>query len=39
MIEFLGGVVVGGSLGVLVVALCVAASRGERDDRGGGRRP
>jgi hypothetical protein len=32
MLEFLAGVVVGGGLGVLVVGLCVAAARGERDD-------
>jgi gas vesicle protein len=32
MLEFLAGLVVGGYLGVFVVALCVAAARGERDD-------
>ncbi|WP_431356745.1 DUF3789 domain-containing protein [Paracoccus marinaquae] len=32
MLEFLAGLVVGGGLGVLIVALCVAAARGERDD-------
>jgi len=32
MLEFLAGVVVGGSLGVPVVGLCVAAARGERED-------
>jgi len=32
MLEFLVGLVMGGSLGVLIVALCVAAARGERDD-------
>ncbi|RMH50468.1 MAG: DUF3789 domain-containing protein [Alphaproteobacteria bacterium] len=32
MPEFLAGMIVGGCLGVLVVALCVAAGRGERDD-------
>jgi hypothetical protein len=32
MLEFFAGVVVGGSLGVFVVALCVTAGRGERDD-------
>jgi len=32
MLEFFAGVVMGGFLGVLVVALCVAAARGERDD-------
>ncbi|PKN54896.1 MAG: DUF3789 domain-containing protein [Alphaproteobacteria bacterium HGW-Alphaproteobacteria-8] len=32
MLEFIAGLVVGGSLGVFVVALCVVASRGERDD-------
>jgi len=32
MLEFFAGVVVGGGLGVLVVALCVAAAHGERDD-------
>jgi len=32
MLEFLAGLVVGGFLGVFVVALCVAGARGERDD-------
>jgi len=32
MLEFLAGLVVGGSLGVFVAALCFAAARGERDD-------
>ncbi len=32
MLEFLAGLVLGGSLGVLIVALCVAAARGEQDD-------
>jgi hypothetical protein len=32
MIEFFSGFVLGGALGVLVVALSVAASRGGRDD-------
>lgn len=32
MIEFLAGLILGGALGVLVVALSVAASRGGRDD-------
>jgi hypothetical protein len=32
MLEFLAGMIVGGSLGVFIVALCVAAARGERDD-------
>jgi hypothetical protein len=32
MLEFLAGLVVGGCLGLLIVALCVAAARGERDD-------
>jgi hypothetical protein len=32
MLEFLAGMVVGGTIGVFVVALCVAASGGERDD-------
>ncbi|MCB1351934.1 MAG: DUF3789 domain-containing protein [Rhodobacteraceae bacterium] len=32
MLEFFAGVFVGGGLGVFVVALCVAAARGERDD-------
>ncbi|WP_143089818.1 DUF3789 domain-containing protein [Tropicimonas isoalkanivorans] len=32
MLEFLAGLLVGGCLGVFVVALCVAAARGERDD-------
>ncbi|MCO6361552.1 DUF3789 domain-containing protein [Paracoccus sp. 08] len=32
MLEFFAGVFVGGFLGVFVVALCVAAARGERDD-------
>jgi len=32
MLEFLAGLVMGGCLGLLIVALCVAAARGERDD-------
>jgi hypothetical protein len=32
MLEFLAGLVVGGCLGVLIVALCVAAARGEQGD-------
>jgi uncharacterized protein involved in exopolysaccharide biosynthesis len=32
MFEFLAGLVLGGFLGVFVVALCSAAARGERDD-------
>jgi len=32
MLEFLAGLVMGGCLGVLIVGLCVAAARGERDD-------
>ncbi|MET4128003.1 DUF3789 domain-containing protein [Roseovarius sp. MBR-6] len=32
MLEFLAGLFVGGGLGVLIVALCVAAAHGERDD-------
>lgn len=32
MLEFFAGVVVGGCLGVFVVALCVAAARGKQDD-------
>jgi uncharacterized protein involved in exopolysaccharide biosynthesis len=32
MLEFLAGLVLGGCLGVFVVALCAAAARGERDD-------
>jgi len=32
MIEFLAGFILGGCLGVLVVALCVAAARGEQGD-------
>jgi len=32
MLEFLSGLVVGGCFGVFVVALCVAAARGERDN-------
>jgi len=32
MLEFLAGLVMGGCLGVLIIALCVAAARGERDD-------
>jgi gas vesicle protein len=32
MAEFLAGLIVGGSLGVFVVALCAAAARGEQDD-------
>ncbi|CUH81530.1 hypothetical protein TRN7648_03516 [Tropicibacter naphthalenivorans] len=32
VLEFLAGLVVGGVLGVFIVALCVAAARGERDD-------
>jgi len=31
MLEFLAGLIVGGCLGVFVVALCVAAARGEHD--------
>jgi hypothetical protein len=30
MLEFLAGMVVGGGVGVLVVALCAAASNGDR---------
>ena len=32
MLEFLAGVIVGGAIGVFVVALCMAAAGGERDD-------
>jgi hypothetical protein len=32
MLEFLAGLVVGGFIGVLMVALCVVAARGERGD-------
>jgi len=32
MFEFLAGMIVGGAMGVLIAALCVAASGGERDD-------
>ena len=32
VLEFLAGLAVGSCLGVFVVALCVAAARGERDD-------
>jgi len=32
MLEFLAGLIVGGCLGVLIVALCAAAARGEQDD-------
>ncbi len=32
MIDFLAGFILGGCLGVFIVALCVAASRGEQDD-------
>jgi len=32
MLEFLAGLVVGGCLGLFVVAFCVAAARGEQDD-------
>lgn len=32
MLEFLVGVIVGGTMGVFIAALCVAASSGERDD-------
>jgi hypothetical protein len=32
MLEFLAGLVMGGCLGVLIIAFCVAAARGERDD-------
>jgi uncharacterized protein involved in exopolysaccharide biosynthesis len=32
MLELLAGLVMGGCLGVFIVALCVAAARGERDD-------
>jgi hypothetical protein len=31
MLELLAGLVVGGCLGVFVVALCVAAARGEQE--------
>jgi len=30
MLEFFAGFILGGCLGVLIVALCVAAARGER---------
>jgi hypothetical protein len=32
MIEFLAGLMLGGALGVLIVALSVAAARGGQDD-------
>ena len=32
MLDFFAGLVVGGCLGVFVVALCVAAARGEQED-------
>ncbi|WP_126155604.1 DUF3789 domain-containing protein [Paracoccus haematequi] len=32
MLEFLAGIILGGGLGVFVVALCVAAARGDHDD-------
>jgi gas vesicle protein len=32
MLEFLAGMVVGGTMGVVIAALCVAASGGERRD-------
>lgn len=32
MLEFLAGMIIGGCLGVFVVALCVAEGRGERND-------
>jgi len=32
MIEFLAGFILGGGFGVLIVALCVAAARGEQSD-------
>jgi len=32
MLEFVAGMIVGGSLGLLIVALCVAAARGDRND-------
>jgi len=32
MTEFLAGLALGGCTGVFIVALCVAAGRGERDD-------
>ncbi|WP_371416319.1 DUF3789 domain-containing protein [Rubellimicrobium sp. CFH 75288] len=30
MIEFLAGIVVGGAIGMFVIALCVVAARGDR---------
>jgi len=30
MLEFLLGIIIGGVIGVLITALCVAASEGER---------
>jgi hypothetical protein len=32
MLEFVAGMIMGGSLGLLIVALCVAAARGDRND-------
>jgi len=32
MLEFLAGMIVGGTMGVFIAALCAAASGGERDD-------
>jgi hypothetical protein len=32
MFEFLAGMIVGGTMGVFIAALCVVASSGERDD-------
>jgi len=32
MLEFLAGMIVGGTMGMVIAALCVAASGGERDD-------
>jgi hypothetical protein len=32
MIEFLAGALVGGVTGLVVLALCMAAARGERDN-------
>ncbi|SEG33726.1 hypothetical protein SAMN05421751_1355 [Jhaorihella thermophila] len=32
MFEFLAGFILGGCIGVFIVALCVAAGRGERND-------
>jgi hypothetical protein len=32
MVEFMAGLVTGGAVGMVVLALCIAAARGERDN-------